>query len=388
MGLSHTVGAALAVMILAVSLASALPPALSSARRHRLAIEAVPGAGAGAPPRFTLDASPAFLNGVNQAWVYFGFDFGGGQGQRTLGQYNATIDAVAQAGGNSMRVWVHCDGASTPVFDSTGKVTATDSTGTLISDLASLLDAAHARGIVVSLQLFSGSQPGGHVDGLVKDAVTNAGLLQSYFDVVLTPVAKALSGHPALGSYEVLNEPESMIQAGQSSSNPCEDTSQLAGTGAGWLHCDVPMGTMLAFIARTAATIHAADASALVTVGSWSEHALAPRWLYTDECLTQAAGGDKTAALDFAQVHTYAWQGKYGTDPPAPFLTSADHYSLGKPLVVGEFSQDDGAGMTSPQQYVYAKTHAYAGAWGWQANGQGQDADNLQTLITGVKAAA
>ena len=38
---------------------------------------------------------------------------------------------------------------------------------------------------------------------------------------------------------------------------------------------------------------------------------------------------------------------------------------LDKPLVIAEFNQKHGGGMTIRQQYNWAYDHGYAGAWGW-----------------------
>ncbi len=65
---------------------------------------------------------------------------------------------------------------------------------------------------------------------------------------------------------------------------------------------------------------------------------------------------------------------------------NASFYGLPRPLVVGEFSQIAGAGMTSAQQYLYAYKHGYAGAWGWQANGSGEGSDSFATLESGMRA--
>lgn len=77
----------------------------------------------------------------------------------------------------------------------------------------------------------------------------------------------ALKDRHALGSWEIINEPEGSIRT-ESDSNPCFSTSILAGSGIGWSEADIPMFRMLRFMNRQAAAIKRADPKALVTVGA------------------------------------------------------------------------------------------------------------------------
>lgn len=44
---------------------------------------------------------------------------------------------------------------------------------------------------------------------------------------------------------------------------------------------------------------------------------------------------------------------------------SFSDFGLDKPVVIAEFNQNKGGGMTSQQQYQYAYNHGYSGAWAW-----------------------
>ena len=129
-----------------------------------------------------------------------------------------------------------------------------------------------------------------------KDLFYDNDKLQSYIDNALIPMVQGLKDHPALGSWEVMNEPEGKrtniswktpsniyfihigsTPMGQVDSDPCFDTTHLDWTkdspeikGPGWSGANVPFRNLLKFVNRIAAAIKNEDPKALVTTGSWS----------------------------------------------------------------------------------------------------------------------
>ncbi len=79
--------------------------------------------------KFIFNSSPIFLNGINQAWINYGDDFGNSQPLSKFCSLNQTLSKLKSSGGNSIRIWLHVEGDKTPIFNSTGYVTSFDLSG-------------------------------------------------------------------------------------------------------------------------------------------------------------------------------------------------------------------------------------------------------------------
>lgn len=205
--------------------------------------------------------------------------------------------------------------------------------------------------------------------------------LQTFIDNALIPVVKGIAGLPGLGGYEIINEPCGSIKI-ESTNNNCTDTTRLQNTGAGWTKMEVPMQNMQKFINLQVSAIHEADPKALVTVGIWNEQAGTDEFGYfnyfKDNCLIQA--GQKTdGVLDFQQLHTYAFNGKY--DVHSPINQMANDFGFDIPLVVGEF-ENQLAQYNYTWEYQHFYNSGYNGAWAWSMNTD--DSNGWRNIDVGV----
>ena len=352
----------------------------------------------------TLRGNPVFLSGANLPWINYGQDFGDGQSNGIACELQSFVTNVSKSGGNSIRLWLFVEGDSIPVFDDvTGDVTSTDRNNTLIKDVDTLAAFAASQDVLINICLWNGALMRNQN---VVDMVTNASKTQSFIDNALRPLVEALASRNGIGSWEILNEPEGSVLI-DADDEPCFDTSNLAGTGAGWAGTGVRMQDLLRFINQCGAAIKAADPKALVNVGAWSEWTIydidndvaddssaTPRDYYSDACLKKA-GGHELGTMDFVQVHSYAWEGKYSES--SPFSIPKSDFGVTKPILIGEFASVDCAqgflggpeldDCSVQQHYEWALTSGYAGIWDWALIG-GESVDNATLCNTGMAAIA
>ena len=249
---------------------------------------------------FEYGGKRVFLSGANQPWINYGQDFGNNQTNGVACALQQAIANVSAAGGNTVRMWLFVEGDSIPVFDpaASGRVVAPDRTGSLARDLKAYLRYAASQNVFVNLVLWNGAvlKNQAAID-LIVDAAGDR--VASLVDNVLAPLAAALKDEPALGAWELMNEPEGSLTLVTDATEPCFDTqTALGNTGAGWAGHSYTMAQALRFFALQAEAIHRADPQALVTVGAWSEHSVTSAFpatggqgffnYYSDDCLAKA----------------------------------------------------------------------------------------------------
>ncbi|MEX2633275.1 MAG: cellulase family glycosylhydrolase, partial [Balneolales bacterium] len=303
--------------------------------------------------RIDVDGNDLFLSGTNVAWVSFAHDIG--PGTTSLSAFEDMFQALNANGGNTMRLWLHVDGSNTPEWD--GMDVIGPGVGA-IDDLRDILDLAHNYDVSLMLCLWSfdmlsqnSSQP--HIPQRARGILTDQNKTDLYIQNALIPMVDALEGHPAIGSWEIFNEPEGM--------------SEEFGWSAQQPH--VPMTDIQRFINKAAAAIKNTDPDALVTNGAWSFTALSDnvggsnaKNYYSDAELI-AQGGEQNGTLDFYSVHYYPIH--FGT-AYSPFHHDASYWGLDKPIVVGEFYNQDSHGVPYQDLYTTLYDRGYAGALSWQ----------------------
>ncbi len=304
------------------------------------------------PDRISHGNQELFLSGINLAWINFANDLG----NFNEAEFTRAMDEVSEAGGNSVRWWLHTNGRNSPQF-SNGKVSGIDPAE--ISNLRKALDIAYERGIVLDLCLWSFDmlQPNAGTENLARNRklLEDTSYTMAYVRNALIPMVSALKGHPGILCWEVFNEPEGM-------------TSKY-----GWTPEKVDISYVQQFVNIVAGAIHRTDPSAKVSNGSWNIKVLTDvdgfYNFYRDDRLV-AAGGDKDGTLDFYMVHYYPQH--FGVSQ-SPFHHPASYWKLNKPLVIAEFpalgiSLGDNS-LTTMQAYQYAFDNGYAGAMSWTWTG-------------------
>ena len=301
--------------------------------------------------RIMFNDQELWLNGGNIAWVNFGRDVG--PGTSPLDDFEEMFSQVRENGGNTMRLWVHITGESTPSWD--GNYITGPGEGT-ITDLENLLDMAWEYNVSMILCLWSFDMlritNGNTVTDRAKALLQDSTLTQAYIDNSLIPMVDALADHPAILAWEIFNEPEGMSNE------------------FGWdFNHHIPMADIQRFVNQTAGAIHRANSDALVSNGAWGFDALAntsnpkSKNYYSDTELI-SAGKDSLGYLDFYMVHFYEYQGT----ALSPFHNDKSTWGLDKPVVVGEFGipSNDLFGLPKDNMYEELYRRGYAGSLVWQ----------------------
>jgi len=214
---------------------------------------------------FRNGAGNFFLNGVNRPWQCLGCDFGFHDFYDTnKAGYERDFRHIHGHSGNFMRFFLYGSlwPEPTTVWDeNTGKMVNISTT--LIADLQSFLKQAERNNVYVLLVLVNGARELIH-----PQVITNMSSLESFIDVGVTPVVKALTGYPALLGYDIINEPEGM--AGD--------------LPFPWVEPRVQMADIQRFVGRVAHAIHQANPDTLVScVYVWNDTVLL-RSLMTKLC--------------------------------------------------------------------------------------------------------
>lgn len=307
-----------------------------------------------------------FANGINLAWRDYQED------AMNLDQvfFLDVLDRLQTLGANALRWWVHPNGNGNPTFDDSGFVTGFHPN--TIGNVEWLLDQAYARGISLSLCLWSFDmlQSQGQNREYLKLLITDSLHTQRYIDKALVPMLEAIGRHPAVLTWELINEPEGMSEE------------------FGWAGMRLPMAQIQSFINRLAGAIHRTIPEAQVSCGAWSMATMTDvsgHYNYYRDDRLISAGGDPLGTMDFYQVHYYpdhmpvSW---------SPFMYPASYWGLRKPILIGEYpvmgiQNDAHPTLTCTETYQKAMAFGYAGVLPWSyTNFQGGNIINAMEGIS------
>ena len=314
----------------------------------------------------TYNGKAYYINGINVPWNQFGSDAGSHYQWGHL--YNSAwfetfFTQCQQYGVNCVRLWIHCDGRSSPEFNDSGSVTGLDAT--FLPDFTDILARGQAHNVMVMPCLWSfdmtkdNTGSAGKYGGKHSDLIRSVQKTQSYIDNALIPMVTRFANTPNLFAWEIINEPEWSV-------------SDIGAGGAGDMVLKVEMQR---FCGMIASAIHA-NSNKMVTVGSaalkWCSPRVGPAVLnmWSDSALKAACGNDAKAVLDFYQIHYYDWMNNadWGYDPfqlsPAKTPT---WWQLDKPVLVGECPAKDGI-YTMTQMISNCFTNGYCGIMPWSYN--------------------
>jgi hypothetical protein len=306
--------------------------------------------------RIEYNGKLIFLSGANAAWINYAKDIGNPDAPFDKASFTRMFKVVSDNGGNSLRFWIHINGASTPEFKGHSVV----GPGVrALEDLKSLCDLAYEYkvGLILCLWSFDMQRikewpiPDEHLARNKYILTTDKGL-DSYLQKALIPMVVSLKEHPGIIAWEIFNEPEGMTEIGD------WDVTQ-----------HVTQHDVQKFTNRCAGAIRRADPSCKITNGAWSLIAGSDQDgntnYYTDERLI-AAGGDELGILDFYSVHYYDW------DKNSPFLKPYSHWKWDKPTVIAEFHPHcNNCGEGSNFDNLYKNGYAGALAWSYTDHEKG-----------------
>lgn len=291
------------------------------------------------------------IAGINYPWSVFegrpnyGCDFGRNRWNSHAGvtmhvdEVRADFAAMASAGVEVARWFVFTDGRGAVDWSADG--TLAGFADHFHEDMTAALDIAGASGVRVCLVLVDFAW----LDDPLRRAVL-IGEAPVFFSRVLDPFLECYGRHPAIHSFDVINEPDWVT------SGLAADPRRIAWT----------LADLRGFVGAAAERIHR-HSNALVTLGG-AKVRYAKEW------------DDAAYGLDFVQVHSYP-DVRYPSRDDLLFGRSAASFGLSKPLLIGECPSNPrvhpadhlSPAYTFDDYLTLAREGGYMGVWPWSFKG-------------------
>jgi hypothetical protein len=306
---------------------------------------------------FKVYGKEIFMNGVNTPWNHWN-DFGGNYDHSF---WDTEFQEIRQAGGNSSRIWITCNGDVGINISETGFVfSATDEHWEDLNDMFALA-AKHQVYIMATLISFDHTKNTYKKYESWRKMFADTTNVSSYVSNYVIPFINRYKDNPYLWCIDICNEPEWM-----------HDNTECG---------NIPWERLQYFAARVAAAVHE-NSPVLVTLGSagvkWN--GTCPNCLgnfYSDENLQLQYNSPK-AFLDFYSPHFYGWNvryfGNFALDKsPADYGINDRPCMIGENPAMGVFNQDTTRLniLVVPISEAYIKTYqqGWKGLLVWTSNG-------------------
>jgi hypothetical protein len=258
-----------------------------------------------------MNGKDYFPLGVDYAWKDWGRDFNSKGWDVRFKSFEADFDAMQARGVRTLRWWIYTDFIEAPLWSGKGKdLRCTGMPENWVANFMKAAEAAQKRGIRL-YPVFSSFDLGLHG---FREVVRNPETRKSFIENAVRPILKAAGTSEAIFAWDVINEPEWLVQE---KDNGAPNKNLTDGP--------VSLQELRDYIREMAAEIHA-SAKQPVSVGSaglkWSG-------LQFD-----FFSGLK---LDFFDVHYYDWMTPYFdiTLTPKSSLSKNAEYR-NKPMMIGE----------------------------------------------------
>ncbi|MCK5137120.1 MAG: T9SS type A sorting domain-containing protein [Bacteroidales bacterium] len=319
--------------------------------------------------KFLVGENEIFMNGANTPWNHWN-DFGGNY---VSTWWDSEFQRIKNAGGNSTRIWISCNGDVGLIISEDGSVTGASSA--FWSDLDDLFHLAEKNKIYIKATLISFDH---FRNSYIKyqrwrNMVLNDETIASFIDNYVLPLVSRYKNNPYLWAIDVCNEIEWV--------NQNEECGKISWQRLQYL------------VARVASAVH--DSSeVLVTLGSAAVKWNSPEFegnFWSDAALKDQFNKDN-ARLDFYSPHFYGWVvqwfGNFAVDK-----SPADYGIDDRPCIIGEnsakgvFNNAANPKLVVPasEMFIGAYENGWKGLMPWTSNGVDTNGD-LNDFKSGLQA--